>query len=276
MPVFSLPTRRGQTRRRRLAPISEWRHLLVPTKRLEVSCPRGLHRATYKRLVNEYNRVLDELAALPRRRLWPRMRKAYELQYLNRIVRIRRRLGLPTPKPRARGPVPHRGGRTVPGRVHEVRPALDGERLPPLRACRRVGRAPLLHGRGAAPRAAETEDLTPTQGDVQAAGDLSGFQRGTIGNLSGFRCPLGGLPSPQAILRTRPIARPWGPRRTSRDGAGRVTGLASNPRHRVRDHEVVRRPAIIKRCNLHATGRQASIRLAHRVQYRHGTGLACP
>ena len=30
------------------------------------------------------------------------MRKAYEHQYLNRIVRIRRRLGLPTPKPRAR------------------------------------------------------------------------------------------------------------------------------------------------------------------------------
>ena len=102
MPVFSVPTRRGQTRRRRLAPISEWRHLLVPTKRLEVSCPHGLHRATYKRLVNEYNRVLDELAALPRRRLWPRMRKAYEHQFLNRIVRIRRRLGLPTPRPRPR------------------------------------------------------------------------------------------------------------------------------------------------------------------------------
>ena len=97
-----VPTRRGRARRRRLAPITEWRHLLVPTERLEVSCPRGLHRATYKRLVNEYNRVLDELAALPRRRLWPRMRKAYEHQFLNRIVRIRRRLSLPTPRPRAR------------------------------------------------------------------------------------------------------------------------------------------------------------------------------
>jgi hypothetical protein len=30
------------------------------------------------------------------------MRKAYEHQFLNRIVRIRRRLGLPTPEPPAR------------------------------------------------------------------------------------------------------------------------------------------------------------------------------
>jgi hypothetical protein len=44
---------------------------------------------TYERLVNEYNRLLEEIAALPRRQLWPRMRKAYEHQFLNRIVRIR-------------------------------------------------------------------------------------------------------------------------------------------------------------------------------------------
>jgi hypothetical protein len=54
---------------------------------------------TYRRLVNEYNRVLDKLMALPRRRLWPGMRRAYEHQFLNRIVRIRRRLRLPTPEP---------------------------------------------------------------------------------------------------------------------------------------------------------------------------------
>ena len=60
----------------------------------------GLRHATYQRLVNEYNRVLDELNALPNP--WPHLRTAYEHQFLNRIVRIRRRLGLPTPEPPAR------------------------------------------------------------------------------------------------------------------------------------------------------------------------------
>jgi hypothetical protein len=95
----------GQWRRRRrrsAASISQWRDLLVPTERLEVICPRGLHHATYQRLVNEYNRVLEELNALSNRALWPHLRKAYEHQFLNRIVRIRRRLGLPTPEPPAK------------------------------------------------------------------------------------------------------------------------------------------------------------------------------
>jgi helix-turn-helix protein len=67
-----------------------------------VPCPKGLHRGTYQRLVNEYNRLLAKLDALPGRRLWPHMRKAYKHQFLNRILRIRRRLGLPTPEPSAR------------------------------------------------------------------------------------------------------------------------------------------------------------------------------
>jgi hypothetical protein len=94
----------GQRRRRRrsAASISQWRDLLVPTEPLEVPCPRGLHHATYQRLVNEYNRLLEELNALPSRKLWPHLRKAYEHQFLNRIVRIRRRLGLPTPEPLVR------------------------------------------------------------------------------------------------------------------------------------------------------------------------------
>ena len=90
---------RRQRRRRSAASIGLWRDLLVPTERLEVPCPRGLHHATYQRLVNEYNRVLEALNALPNRPLWPHIRKAYEHQFLNRIVRIRRRLGLPTPEP---------------------------------------------------------------------------------------------------------------------------------------------------------------------------------
>ena len=90
-----------QRRRRSAASIGLWRDLLVPTDRLKVPCPRGLHHATYQRLVNEYNRVLDELNALPNRSLWLHLGTAYEHQFLNRIVRIRRRSGLPTPEPPA-------------------------------------------------------------------------------------------------------------------------------------------------------------------------------
>ena len=100
MPDVQRPWR---PRRRRPEPfVRQWRDLLVPTESLEVPRPRGLRHATYLRLVNEYNRLLEEIAALPRRQLWTRMRKAYEHQFLNRIVRIRRRLGLPTPEPPAR------------------------------------------------------------------------------------------------------------------------------------------------------------------------------
>jgi hypothetical protein len=100
--MLEVEGQRRQRRRRSAASIGLWRDLLVPTERLEVPCPRGLHHATYQRLVNEYNRVLAALTALPNRKLWPHLRTAYEHQFLNRIVRIRRRLGLPTPEPPAR------------------------------------------------------------------------------------------------------------------------------------------------------------------------------
>src|SRR6266849_699897 len=70
----------------------QWRDLLVPTEPLQVSRPRGLRQRTYERLVDEYNRLLEEIAVLPKRQLWPHIRKAYERQFLNRIVRVRRRL----------------------------------------------------------------------------------------------------------------------------------------------------------------------------------------
>jgi hypothetical protein len=96
-------TYRRWPRRRRQEPlISQWRDRLVPTEVIQVSRPLGLRHTTYRRLVNEYNRILDKLAALPGRRLWPGMRRAYEHQFLNRIVRIRRLLGLPTPEPPTR------------------------------------------------------------------------------------------------------------------------------------------------------------------------------
>jgi hypothetical protein len=100
--VPNVPPRRGRSRSRGIIRISEWHDLLIPTESIEVPCPPGMHRATYQRLANEYNRLLKELAVLPRRTLWPRIRKAYEHQFLNRIVRIRRRLRLPTPEPPVR------------------------------------------------------------------------------------------------------------------------------------------------------------------------------
>jgi len=77
----------------------QWRDLLVPTEPLQVSRPRGLRQRTYERLVDEYNRLLAAIADLPTRSLWPHIQKAYEHQFLNRIVRVRRRLGLPAPGP---------------------------------------------------------------------------------------------------------------------------------------------------------------------------------
>lgn len=69
---------------------------------LEVLCPPGLHRATYRRLLREYQRLLTKLEALPRRRLPRYLQRAYQRQFENRILRIRRRLSLPTPQPRTR------------------------------------------------------------------------------------------------------------------------------------------------------------------------------
>ncbi len=75
---------------------------MIPTGTLRVICAPGLHRATYARLIREYNRLLAKLEALPQRRLAARMRTAYQRQFENRIIRIRRALHLPTPHPPAR------------------------------------------------------------------------------------------------------------------------------------------------------------------------------
>ena len=129
----------------------QWRDLLVPAEPLQVSRPRGLRQRTYERLVDEYNRLLAAIADLPTRSLWPHIQKAYEHQFLNRIVRVRRRLGLPAP-----GPPDRRWYRTGEAAlflvwVDQVRPPLDSERLLAMRACRFWG-APLLRDRGADPR----------------------------------------------------------------------------------------------------------------------------
>jgi hypothetical protein len=132
--MLDVEGQRPQRRRRSAASIGLWRYLLVRTERLEVPCPRGLHHATYQRLVNEYNRVLAELTALPNRKLWPHLRAAYEHQFLNPIVRIRGRLGLPTLEPPARRWYRASDAALFLGVSTKIRPALDGDRLRALRA----------------------------------------------------------------------------------------------------------------------------------------------
>ncbi len=73
-----------------------------PPHALEVPCRPGLHRATYQRLLREYRRLLSKLDELPRRHLGRYLQRAYQRQFENRIIRIRRRLGLPTPHPRTK------------------------------------------------------------------------------------------------------------------------------------------------------------------------------
>ena len=67
-----------------------------------IACPEGLHRATYRRLLRQHDRVLAELDRLPYRRTWPVVRKRIETQLLNRLYLIRRQLGLRVPRPRTR------------------------------------------------------------------------------------------------------------------------------------------------------------------------------
>jgi hypothetical protein len=158
--MLDAEAQRRQRRRRSAASIGLWRDLLVPMERLEVPRPRGLHHATYQRLVNEYNRVLAELNALPNRALWPRSTDG---------------LRAPVPQPHRaystsartadtgtadQALVPGKRCRALPGRLHKICPALDSDRLPALRA-RWLSGSPLLRPRGTAPRAAPAEDMKP-------------------------------------------------------------------------------------------------------------------
>ena len=64
--------------------------------------PRCLHKLTYQRLLCAMRRVLHELERLPNRRLHPMVHRRLETEFANRLGRIRRRLGLPVGRPRAR------------------------------------------------------------------------------------------------------------------------------------------------------------------------------
>ena len=64
--------------------------------------PRGLHRATYRRLLRAHARIVAQLEALPYRRTWPVVRTRLAAEFSNRLLRVRRRLGLRVPRPPAR------------------------------------------------------------------------------------------------------------------------------------------------------------------------------
>jgi len=75
---------------------------LRPLAREFIPCPKGLHRATYRRLLRAHGRIVAQLERLPYRRTWPVVRKRLQTEFQNRLNRVRRRLGLRVPHPPAR------------------------------------------------------------------------------------------------------------------------------------------------------------------------------
>jgi hypothetical protein len=53
---------------------------LTPKGTLRIACPPSVPRATYARLIREYNRLLANFDGSPQRRLASRLRTAYQRQ----------------------------------------------------------------------------------------------------------------------------------------------------------------------------------------------------
>src|SRR2546430_423279 len=64
--------------------------------------PRGLHLATYRRLLRVHARIVAQLEHLSYRHTWPVVRKRLHTEFQNRLLRVRRRLGLRVPRPPAK------------------------------------------------------------------------------------------------------------------------------------------------------------------------------
>jgi hypothetical protein len=64
--------------------------------------PKGLHKLSYQRLLRAMHRVLHELDRLPARQIHPLVRRRLQTQLENQLGRMRRRLGLPVERPRAK------------------------------------------------------------------------------------------------------------------------------------------------------------------------------
>ncbi len=67
-----------------------------------IPCPPGLHRGIYRRLLREHARIVAQLERVASLRTWPIFRKRVETQLRNRLLRVRRHLGLRVPRPPVR------------------------------------------------------------------------------------------------------------------------------------------------------------------------------
>jgi hypothetical protein len=89
-------------------PLAPWsteddrRATIRALRRAFIPRPRGLHKATYGRLLREHDRILVELDRLPVRLTWAIVRRRIQTQLLHRLHRIRQRLGLRVPRPTPR------------------------------------------------------------------------------------------------------------------------------------------------------------------------------
>ena len=71
-------------------------------RRQFIPCPKGLHRATYRRLLRLRLRALKQLEGVPFRRTWPIVRKRLRSEFTNTLHRINRRLGVRVSRPPTR------------------------------------------------------------------------------------------------------------------------------------------------------------------------------
>jgi len=97
--------RAGTPTRYPLAPWSteeDRRATIRALRRAFIPRPQGLHKATYRRLLREHDRILVELDRLPHLQTWAIVRKRVQTQLLHRLHRVRGRLGLRVPRPTPR------------------------------------------------------------------------------------------------------------------------------------------------------------------------------
>ena len=92
----------GLPRDQWVPPTEDTHQTIREVRREFVPPPPGVHKQTYKRLLRQHARILTEIERLPSRRTWPVVHKRLRTEYLNRLHRIRRRLGLRFSRPSAR------------------------------------------------------------------------------------------------------------------------------------------------------------------------------
>ena len=66
---------------------------------LDIPCPAGMRRVTYRRLLKRHETLRTALVKLSYRQLSPRVRNRLDTQFRNALRRVRRALGLPEWEP---------------------------------------------------------------------------------------------------------------------------------------------------------------------------------